>query len=352
MLAKEEKFFPVWFLFGPAIALLTLFVAFCDASPLQKDLASLAFLGIPICWLLRNKGTWVTCILLFSLVGYSYFTKDKEFGFDQLSLAAAMGLSFIVTSRSRDEVDNFFESLHLGFRDNKTQVVDLERKIKSFEEHSKLESEALSRKYELTLEELTQSEKMRKQMIKDSEKIKQQLLNANKRIEEQSATIQGVKDTLTKRDEEINNQQNLISEKEKENLVKSNELKHEVDSLKLYCENYTNENSIRNQQIIELNQRIQELASYQTLYKQLREQFDEKSAILSHTRQELFKAQEKVTLLAREKEEFQEFAYDEYQNLLIKEFLKQDRYFIRLERSHALERDALTSIITKLLRQD
>ncbi len=47
-----------------------------------------------------------------------------------------------------------------------------------------------------------------------------------------------------------------------------------------------------------------EARRWEGLYKQLRQQFDEKSNILNETRRELFISQEKIEKLSREKEEY------------------------------------------------
>lgn len=347
MTETQEQFFSSGVLLGPAIAILTLCLAFWDVSILINDLSLLAFLGIPICWKWKQRGAIIACCFIMLSIFYSYFS--REVGVDQLSLAAALGLSFVITSRSRSDMDRVLEFLNVSFKESEDHADLLENEVDDLEQKAKIEIESLSAKLEQLNSELQLKEKAYRQQLKDSERVKQQLTNANRRIDEQSSTLEAIKESLAKREIELKQKKLELEEKAKEIELKVKELKEESVSLKEQSENYLSETKVQKQQIVEQNQRLQTLASFEGLHRQLREQFDAKNQVLSETRQQLFRAQEKITVLEKEKEESSLYSYDEYQHLLIKELLKQDRYLSRLEKAHLEECEALNAIITQLI---
>lgn len=347
MSETEGEFFSWGILIGPALAILTLCLAFWDFSPIISDLSLLAFLGIPLSWRWKDRGAVIACCFIMLSILYSYFL--KEVSMDQLSLAAALGLSFVITSRSRTDIDNLLDYLNVNFKESLEHADLLETEVDTLEEKSKRELAGLNVKLEQLSAELQVKEKNYRQHLKESERVKQQLTNANRRIDEQSSTLQVVKESLAKREVELKQKKLEIEEKDKEIELKLKELTQTCASLKEQSENYLLETKLQKQQIIEQNQRLQSLASYEALHRQLREQFDAKNQVLTQTRQELFRVNERVAFLEKEKEESTLFSYDEYQNLLIKELLKQDRYLSRLEKAHLEECESLNSIISQLM---
>jgi putative solute:sodium symporter small subunit len=342
---KSEQLQSIWLLLGPLIAVLTLFVAFFSASPLQRDLFGFTLIGIPLCWFLKKQGSIITCLFLSLAIAYLALFRDKEFELEQLALGVSLGLSFVITARCKNEIDTFFQNLNLNILSGKDQTLALESKVKAIQDELAQERQHLAEKKELIQSELDQSEKNRKQLLKEAEKIRQQLLNANKRIEEQSATILVIKETLVKKDNELKVLRETFTAKEAAQMQKLESINDELVGLKQKCESYVQDSLIQNQQIIELNQKIQLLKPYESLHKQLRQQFDEKAATLTKTRQDLFKANEKIEALSLDIEEKTKYFPNEFELALIRELNKLEKQMLRMEKNYTLERSLLEDII-------
>ena len=65
-----------------------------------------------------------------------------------------------------------------------------------------------------------------------------------------------------------------------------------------------------------------EPSSYESLYKQLRDQFSEKGRLLDQTRRELFAAKERVACMTRDYEEMTKYKRDDYSSHLEKEYME------------------------------
>ncbi|WP_042243651.1 hypothetical protein [Neochlamydia sp. S13] len=84
------------------------------------------------------------------------------------------------------------------------------------------------------------------------------------------------------------------------------------------------------------------------MYLQLKEQFNDKSTVLEHTRQKLFYAEEKISQLQLLIQEKEQFNVDPYAQHLTQHIIKMQNQLDSLEKNYYLEVESLNEIITKL----
>nr|NGY95872.1 hypothetical protein [Neochlamydia sp. AcF84] len=84
------------------------------------------------------------------------------------------------------------------------------------------------------------------------------------------------------------------------------------------------------------------------MYLQLKEQFNDKSTVLEHTRQKLFYAEEKISQLQLLIQEKEQFNVDPYAQHLTQHIIQMQNQLDNLEKTYYLEVESLNEIITKL----
>lgn len=141
--------------------------------------------------------------------------------------------------------------------------------------------------------------------------------------------------------------QRRLAQVEKELSVKQSEIKAQEENLKLA--------EAEIQRLIEEKENAPvfdpQLIRIESLYKQLRNQFQDKSTVLDQTRHELFKVHEQLLRVQKEREEEHVFDLSEYESLLQREHVKLIRAYENSERIAAAEIKALEDLVGSFLNK-
>jgi len=348
-----------WSFLGPALGLIAVLMVLLRESPGQIEFPLAALIGIAVSWRWQMKGLGVGLGLTAAVACYRYFVHPEEPVLWELSCASAIGLSCFITAFSSLEIDDASERTHKKTTDDLTlslariQTLEStfdEARAHAVESQERAEHAIAVLKHDLNLQithsqsieeiisiarqELTQTSQLNNKLNEElfekrhlAERLEEQLGDATEQLNIIRADEEKIREGAlhTNRLEIAGLEKALSTEKarftELEQQLQRLQEEHVVQQAVNREMSDVIETLSREKQLLESTlKRLQdELETHQTpstedvpppefrrmegMYKQLREQFDEKSKTLDDTRRDLFLAQEKVALLEKEREE-------------------------------------------------
>lgn len=273
----------LWALAGPLISLFCLFVL-CVKNGIEPIYFPLIILfGVPLCWKWKLWGASSSILALIGLMAVTYSEIPLEERFWFIGMGASIALSLLISALSFDEMEAIFNSVALESRSRLENLWKVDEKKKFIEE------------------DLTK----KKEQIRDLQiKVK---------------SFQKLVDLST--------DEMLESRLEQAQLTQ--ELKQIQDELEILKTTMPEPNPV-----------------LEGKYKQLREQFQEKSQTLNQTRRELFVSNEKLLKLERDYEELRLFSMNE-----VEQALESHMQAIEAEReSHEREVEVLENLLEERMK--
>lgn len=199
------------------------------------------------------------------------------------------------------------------------------------------------------------------QLIEQERSGEAKLMQAQKDLWQTRQALQ------TKEDQSHHTQEQIQSfgkelQVQREIAQKATEQLQTVEQLKIQLERAlqeVQEQLEQSQQRLELAYKDREKLPYadgntrriESMYVQLKEQFQEKSATLDATRRELFHAHEELLKVQKEREEEQIFEQTQEERHLQRDLLLLGQQYEQMQRQYQQELDALTDLISHLMNQ-
>lgn len=279
--ALNLKMFSFWTLLGPSL----LFISAGVALLFERDFYAfgLAFCAIFLCYNFKKTGFLLSLLLILgvSLAEYFFFGSSLwHFGM-RTSLAFAAFISFSslgfmeqLFSKEKEKEGVFKAECAAARQDAAIKEEQLLKKISKLEEDFKVVEEEL-------FEKKGECEAILKKNSLDKQKLEKQILEKMeevKKLEGKITFFEGDNISLRRKHEEFSKDFNNLKMEKASLLTKVEE--HDL-------------------LLKEARGGLEELNKYKGLYKELRQQFEEKDAHLHEARKELFKLQEAIA--AREK---------------------------------------------------
>lgn len=285
---KQTYQVKLWALVGPFICLFSLFVLSINTSQVPILLSLSLFIGMPVCWKWNLWGWGAMSAFLLAGMAYIYPNIPLETRFWFIGMGASIILSLLITALSFKEVEVLIESIGLESRSRLDNLWKLDEKKKAVEVNSVKKEEQI-RELQIKVRSF------QKLVDLSTEGILQTRSNDEKTFEE----LRQVKE------------QNALLQQRLEKVIQDPPM--------------------------------------EAKWRQLREQFKEKSRILSETRKELFLSNEKFLLLQREYDELRHYSLGEVEEALVKHLLRIVKEKDEEEEIHQQEIDALQAIVTRMV---
>ncbi|KPK33441.1 MAG: hypothetical protein AMS24_01010 [Chlamydiae bacterium SM23_39] len=306
---KKDIKIQFWILLGPLFLFFSLFLI-SFAIDQNKDLFLHSIVGLILCWKYKKKGLMASILFLIILIFIKHFQISQSHLW-QLGIEFSVALGFIISYLCLYHVTDFINSLEKEKKEAFTKIEQLEKDISKEQEFYKKQYSNF--KYEIDRTNLQINEKTTeihsfKELV---EKLRDEIDKKNKEIEEEK-----------NKNEEINIF--LFQEKEK-----TKEL--EADILKL-------------KNISEEKEFLQ-LKNINSLYEQLKIQFEEKKNLLDATRKELFYANEKL-----QKQEIEKNQINLNEHPIIIELQKELSFLIKENEKKEEENIYLQDLVSQLTK--
>lgn len=369
MLQRIENRIEFWAVLGPFIILASLLIGIFRLSPALFLMPTMALIALPLCWKWKWKGLFASLGLLLAVcfvIGYIGTSHERIWGIG-IGLVLSCGLILTLLSFSQvkriilllqkqreeyiDENDALKESLQEIIQEHKKEWDNLSQ------EWLQKNNETAKLRIKLRVQEKDQKCLQEALTVLQSEKI--QWLQTHAQIETQQLDQQAL---LIKIQQEMESLQNeLIKRTEELDALKSakvvdvlppieiapieeapSEMIAQECALEVPHIEPVAEPAVESSQVV-LN--LEDAARYkeiEALHKQLRVQFEEKTAVLASTRRELFKV-EGVCFSLQQAQKEQALSDDPYIRRLIKLIQIQENEKSSLEK----EIEALQDIVTK-----
>lgn len=279
----------IWALIGPLISIATIITLYSHDTPQNLILGAAVLVGTLACWWWKTKGLIGALAAITLLGAYQFLNHNTDDSYWNIGITCAIALTFLVTALSYEEV----EAIVVG-----------------------MQSESSSRL---------------KSLLKLDEKLEKAHIRLNEQKKSLTTTLDHQQQTLR--------QQERLVELARED-INSTQERHE-ELLKQFHELKTTDQP---QPCPDL-----EVRRINGMYKQLRQQFEEKSSLLDATRKELFHTQEKLTSMQIELRERQYEVTDverELQRCLAE--LERDQKEINY--SHKKEVEQLQDLVATLMK--
>lgn len=337
---RLENNLKFWILLGPFFLIFSIMLA-------TIDFAILSAISLFLCYRFKFKGLVISIIFL---AIYSLYIQVNliENHLWNLGLEVSICLGLITASFGFEEIKNFLSlkdeslsMLHSDFENLKKEMAEKKNNFDSFQfnlqENIKILKSDLAQKNQNISVLKEENQKLNKELEKHkSKQIPLEVQLKDKEIED----LKNIQDELYEKisylkdeefldeknkqlEREIDNLKNILKKEEAEKsqlnekfLNKANELKN-LEAKMSDFDSLQNEINRKNNQIDKLKQNIKTLKDIQSpnsqdieqlnkinsLYLQLKNQFEEKKLLLHKTRQELFYTKEKLTAYQKEKKD-------------------------------------------------
>jgi len=381
---KLESNLKFWVLLGP-------FLLFLSITLAVFELALFTAGALFLCYRFKFKGLVLSLITLVIYSFYEQINLEDEHLWN-LGLQISIALGLIIATYGFDEIKNYlclheniknqdFLKLQNELKEKKEQLDSTE---KNLEENLIILKKELDKKSQ-KLQQISQENENLKKDLQDNIHRKDYLLNELehkvKEIEElyvkqdelyekisflkDEEFLQEKNKKYQKEIEELKNINELQNQEKDEILKKLDEKKQKIKELIPQISKVKNieafENTIKEKENINLKQKIKNLPSLNTdnitdqdfvkeykrlnsLYVQLKNQFEEKQLVLHKTRQELFEVKEK--LVAKKKENNEDFEdLNEYEKIILSDL---DKTIEDLQ-IYKKENNALVNLVSFLL---
>lgn len=287
---KQISHITVWAFIGPLLSLMLLFLILFKQVPTPLSLVGIVIGGMVASWIFRLRGLFISLLALsiFLALEWSVSSLEEKYWLFGLSFSAA--LTFVITALSFEEIDEILFSAEQEEEGRLQQTKNLVEELKKKEEEWEKEASKLKADSAWHKEGMGKKEK-------EVNALQEQLQLIRIQKEE-------LKQSLAKKEQERNELQRHFT-------LQLEELTQKLDDKELVPD------------------------SYEPLYKQLKEQFADKSALLDETRKEVFAAQEKIVYLEKELQEMDE-------TMIPQEEL--DRYLSQVGEEVKIYKEEITSL--------
>lgn len=246
------------------------------------------------------------------------------------------------------------QSEGLAYRQEKDQVWQELQLSQEREKSCLLQQESFQQEREGFEQERKALEQEIKVLQDDCQKEQEDLLRAKQDLEAKNEVIIQVQNHVKKLNDELSHQHALFQNTSHQ-LQKLEQLKLELEQalrqtqeqLQLAKENLHS----KQQQHDKLPYAPGNTRQIETMYIQLKEQFQEKCSVLDSTRRELFHANEELLKYQKEKEEEKVFGQSANDAKFQHHILQLGRKYDQMQELYQQEVDGLTSLIEQLLHQ-
>lgn len=351
----------IWSVAGPASVLCSLMLLVIKESPFYIDLTVVAMTGLLIAWRFKLRGALASITLLASVIAYDFWIERDPIGLWDLGLASSIALSFVITALASAETlermkkaslnaiaevqswEEKFSEL-IGAKQavegdlviQRDRLLETERKASTHAEEAEKFSRLLSLARSELLTEVSKREEAERQVIALAAQAaantksvqllsiaQQEFLAESAKREEAERRASSLNIELSKATEQVDDQKQLLkaiqlaSEKKIEELLsKLAQSESALQGLAGQLEELAERLKALQGEKEQLEQSIGEALSpemtvpdepqggrYVGLYKQLREQFDDKQTQLLQARNERFLLEQKLLELEKAYEE-------------------------------------------------
>ena len=347
---QVESKVQLWSLVGPCCIIFSILFLYIrpDANDLYLPYASL--IGIPLCWKWKIRGLAVSLGILAALMVYHWSSIEPDALLGEIGICTTFALGFLITALSFDEVLDPLKSFQVQTDAQTVEIAQLRESLKTYTDSA----ESYEKLVGMARQELLS-------LSRDNEMIKGDLIEQRQKLE------LSAEQALAKHKQEQTHQLRLHHENERKSdaLLKQTQERLEqaysqIQSLEqalaaaqdsfqtridpLQCEN------AKLQEEVQQRAQAQDMSHdrYEGLYKQLREQFEEKSKVLDDTRKALFHAEEQCERHKHETLEKFQFEASEAEKKLEKYILEMENNFCQKEEQLLNEIDALHAVISTL----
>ena len=327
---KLENRLKFWTLLGPFFLLITSFLS-------STNLSYIILLGIFLCYRLKKIGFYLSSIFLVSYSLYNHLNIIDDH-LIEFAIEFSAFLGFFISGFSLLEINNFFSH----FEDQKLDEINLlkanlEKSKANLENHQLSMHESFERincdleKKDIEIKSLKEDKKTLEESLDEIVARKDFLLNEieskEKQIDENNIKLDELYEKISfLKDEEFLKEENLKFQNEIESLKKENlNLVEKIDNLNNQTSTvesnatslveFQSKIELLTKENLELKDNLQKLIdipvqekdpnkeyhNLNSLYKQLKDQFEEKQRVLHKTRRDLFVAQEELSATLKEK---------------------------------------------------
>lgn len=348
-----------WAAVGPIMVLFTLLIASLQGAVNIYSYALISLLAVPVCWQWRLKG-WVASS--FVVLIYLFVHESSGGRYEQvLDMAYGLStcLSLLITALCYEESGHLFKEIEkkakgqldtLLQRDDEMKDLALERGTLK-QKNDVLESE--SQNFNEKMDEMQQLlDIARNEIVGEAntkEKNLQELISGRHHIARLEEEVEEIKKTQRQMAE--------IQKSKPEYERKIATLKKELDRFKKggvvlsdsQTENLQTENSRTEKNVLP----SEPLGSrrFDAMYKQLREQFEEKSKVLDETRKELFAANERILVIKKDFEDQSHFETRDLEEKLQGHIVDLEQRLQEAEKKGAEEVAHLEEVISRMTEE-
>jgi len=280
-----------WALIGPFICLLSLFVYFVKGTTTPTYLPLVLLMGVPCCWKWKLKGFAGSVALLCLLLFYYYGDIPLDDRFWHLGMGISTAMSLLITALSFEEVEVLIDGIKL-------------------ESRSRLEN----------------------------------LWKVDEKLQLTAGELKKKKDKIRELNVKIRSYQKLIDRSTEELVeVRTDRDKLAQDLYQTNCENEELESILK---------KLKDAPPPEAKYLQLRQQFEEKQQLLDETRKELFRSNEQILQMQREREESQMFELSEVEEALERHLLRMEQEKEEHDAEHQQEIDTLQEMLAAFIKTE
>lgn len=304
---KVAKKILLWSLVGPFLLLLALLTYQVHTGPKSFVLAVSAVLAVASAAVWRTRGLLTTLLLMATVLVWCYGGFPAATRIWQIAWTCSIGVSTMITALCMNEVRNLIGGVQRESASRLDQLWQLDEKHKELQERWRLDREDFDVRSKLSDQDLCE--------LRGALENREQTLSlAHDELKRQASAREELLEELLSSQRRVAELEHELGEQREEILGMSSspeldsELQERVEELSRQIRDVECEREGLHDQIVRLREKLRhekpqksdlerELARYQGMHKQLREQFEEKDLVLKNTRTELFEAEGKIHTL-------------------------------------------------------
>jgi hypothetical protein len=316
----------LWTIPGPLFVCCILLMIALKSSFTPLMLPIIAVGGIVACNLWKWGGVAVSSILLAAVMVYSLQSQPSQTWIWTIALSLSIASTFVLTVLCSEEAYHALDSLSKDSTDHKQTLSLLNDRLQVVQSKLTAEQNEFALQRSQMQEQLAAKEEKQRSneqllklarkeitsVLEKQEKLTQELLQANQKNAVMEAKILELQ--LNKKEQEVQSKEEIETKRDEEDQTTDCSDAERIDSL----------------------------------YQQLRQQFAEKTKILSTTRRELFLAQEKLSVFQIDRVESKLNDGRETMEALRRISEEAARELALMEREHAIEVHHLHDVIEAL----
>lgn len=288
--ANIEPQVSLWTVVCPALAIATAITLLLKGTAINFYLAILFLCGVIVCWRWHARGLLASITALVLFETYAFLVLPASERLWQLGMGLAMGTSFFVISMTFEEIQSLISGVEREATSRLKRVLQLDLQLEAF--HARIEHE--TKAAQIKIKDQSEEIQVYKRLLEDArndllitheqqEKLMQELIQSrqelsklHEQLEEGMSSKERVEHVLVQKDKEI------------EQLWKEMQAAEEqILTLKTHGPSDMADPVAR---------------KWEGMYKQLRQQFEDKSRMVDEARKQLFQAEERLAAYEHEKE--------------------------------------------------